>query len=126
MRNQKHLSTNLGVPQGSVLGPLLFCLYINNVQLLFTHNGVEHILYADDLQIYVQVPSSEFEEGIARLSNTAKEVSEWAVRSGLMLNPNKTQAIFFALRHTASKLDKKGLSGVQLGSGITILFPKLS
>ena len=116
------VDTNLGVPQGSVLGPLLFCLYINDVQSLFVDNGIGHLLYADDLQIYLQVPSDQFEEGVARLSNTAKDVSEWAVRSGLCLNPNKTQAIFFAPGRTASMIDNKGLSGIQLGPGTTVPF----
>ena len=91
------IGTNLGVPQSSVLGPLLFCLYINDVQSLSVANGIGHLHYANDLQIYVQVPRDQFEEGVARLSNEAKDVSEWAVRSGLCLNPNKTQDFFFTL-----------------------------
>ena len=117
------IGTNLGVPQGSVLGPLLFCLYIIDVQSLFVANSIGHLLYADDLQMYVQVPRDQFEEGVARLSNAAKDVSEWAVRSGLCLNPNKTQAIFFFYpERTANITNKKGLSGIQLGPSTTIPF----
>ena len=84
------------VPQDSVLGPLLFSLYINDVQQLFDGESVGHILYADDLQVYVQVPCDSIEEGIAKLSIVARKVSDWAIRSGLHLNPSKTQAIYFA------------------------------
>ena len=56
--------TNLGVPQGSVLGPLLFSLYINDVQDLFRGMEIRHILYADDLQIYTQVPYDEVTNGV--------------------------------------------------------------
>ena len=89
-----------------MLGPLLFSLYINDVQNLFHGESVGHILYADDLQVYIQVPRNLIEEGIARLSIIAGEVSNWAAGSGLRLNPSKTQAIYFAPPYSASLIDK--------------------
>ena len=77
-------ATNMGVPQGSVLGPLLFCLYINDVKNLFTE-GIGHVLYADDLQVYIRVPHDEIEIGIARLSEVARRVQDWAKGAGLFL-----------------------------------------
>ena len=63
------------------------------VQPLFVDRGIGHVLYADDLQIYVQVPSIQFEEGTDKLAIAAKDFSEWAARFGLRLNPSKTQVL---------------------------------
>ena len=63
--NSDSLETNLGVPQGSVLGPLLFCLYVNHLQDKLGLTTVKHILYADDLQIYVHTTKDKILEGIA-------------------------------------------------------------
>ena len=110
------VTTTLGVPQGSVLGPLLFGLYMNDMQGLFRTNGVRHILYADD--------HNEIHEVISTLSLAAKNVSLWAVTSSLCLNSKKTQAILFASKYAVKKIDKMGSLDIELGSGITIPFSK--
>ena len=94
--NSDSLETNLGVPQGSVQGSLLFCIHVNDLRDILDGRTIKHIFYLDDLQIYLHATKDKILEGISRLSHAAQMVCEWAGNSGLRLNAGKTQAIVFS------------------------------
>lgn len=83
-----------GVPQGSVLGPLLFLIYINNiVAYTSTSPEVELKLFADDTAILISHSNLETLERIAM--DTLNRISHWLVMNKLSLNMEKTVGMFF-------------------------------
>ena len=86
-----HLSSaaniSSGVPQGSVLGPLLFILYINDLPLAVSLSSV--MLYADDTVIFTA--ASSIDQLQLNLSLDLNDVSNWLTGNGLFLNLKKTE-----------------------------------
>ena len=85
-------------------------------------NGVEHLLYADDLQIYTQVTKDNLSEGINRLSDVARAVSTWASENALCLNVGKTKAIIFESEYNINILQGVKLPGIEVRDGVFVPF----
>lgn len=82
--SEKPLKITSGVIQGSVSGPLLFLLFVNDIVDVIPKN-VKYTLFADDLKIYSSSHS--------QLQNAIDKISEWSVAWELPLSPAKTSAI---------------------------------
>ena len=87
--NSEYLPVVSGVPQGSVLGPLLFSIFVNNMPECI--QGVNTVLFADDTTIFLAGHSAA--DISASLTHALKLAHSWLLDSGLRLNVAKTKCM---------------------------------
>jgi len=84
------------VPQGSVLGPLLFILYTFNLIQLIEGNGLGPHLYADDTQVSGSCHPFNVSAFSSSISDCLRDVASWMKLSRLQLNSSKTEVMWCA------------------------------
>lgn len=84
-----------GVPQGSILGPLLFNLYINDIVNI--NNNAMFIIYADDTTIFFSGNSIDYL--ISNCNDTLVQLQQWSLINSMKINENKTKAVIFRAKN---------------------------
>jgi hypothetical protein len=85
-----------GVPQGSVLGPLLFILYTGELERLIAGHALISFSYADDCQIFFFCKPEKAQKLTSTVATCVERVSEWMSSNCLKLNPTKTEFLWTA------------------------------
>ena len=91
-----------GVPQGSILGPILFLLFINDLPLTLQNLPVSVDLYADDTTLYSTASDKRTLE--TNLQNALNSVHIWCLENGMTINSDKTKLMLIASRQKRNTL----------------------
>ena len=89
-----------GVPQGSLLGPVLFNMYVADMRQN-VHREEECLQYADDSTLYHHCTIEELEVAKQNLEKSLSSLNDWSSRINLVLNETKTKVMLFSTKQMA-------------------------
>ena len=101
-----------GVPKGSVLGLMKFCLYLLHLGAILRKHGIVYHIYADDTQLYISFKSKEPLESLEKLNTCISDIRVWMIKKKLKINDAKTEFIIFR-----SPLLRTDISSVSINVG---------
>ena len=116
-----YTKVSYGVPQGSVLGPILFILYLLPLGSAIKKYDINFHCYADDVQLYLSFKPNETNK-ISKLQACLQDITIWMTRNFLLLNSDKTEVIVLGPKHLRKQLvnDTVTLNDISLTSALTV------
>ncbi len=109
-----------GVPQGSVVGPILFTMYSAPLQEIITAHGLNCLTYADDTQLYVIFHPDERQSALSKLLLCVGDIKSWLTSNKLKFNDSKTEVLSFSSRFLSSD----AIDSITVGSSTIVPSPE--
>lgn len=95
------------MPQGSILGPLLFIIYSADICWHIKH--CKYHLYADDVQLYLPMHPKDVHCKLSRINDDLDRISVWSQRNALVLNPTKSKFMVLGSQSIVSEITRQTL-----------------
>ena len=109
-----------GVPQGSILGPILFLLYIAEIENIAKMYGFKIHMYADDMQLYISFQRIGVLENMGHIEHCLRHIKHWMSKNFLKINESKTKLLML----TPKRYLKDAFADLCISFGGNLIYPE--